>query len=96
MTRDEPNPYRPPEAGPEVPRPPGRFKPVVTFLRVIVGLWGLFILAGPTRSAPLFPSRSAEIAFKALGVVLFLVAVFPFGSPRKRTAEDRAETTEDL
>jgi hypothetical protein len=96
VPKDDHNPYLPPEAGLVVRRASGRYKPIITVARVIVALWGLFILAGPARSAPLIPSRAAEIVFKALGALLFLVAVFPFGNPRGKKIEGLAEPTEDL
>jgi hypothetical protein len=93
---DEINPYRPPEADLGTIRRPGRYRPLFTVVRVLVALWGLFILAGPPRAAPLIPSRVADIASKALGALLFLVAVFPFRKPTEAKAEAGPGETEDL
>jgi hypothetical protein len=93
---DESNPYRPPEADLGVVRRPGRYRPLFTVVRVLIALWGLFILAGPPRAAPLIPSRAAEIASKALGALLFLVAVFPFRKPSEARVEERPGAMEDL
>lgn len=96
---DERNPYRPPEAslGLEMNRPGVRFRPVVTVVRVLVALWGLFILAGPSRTVPVNPGqRQGQITAKALGALLFVVAIFPFRRPRGRKVEAVEGAPEDL
>jgi hypothetical protein len=89
------NPYRPPEAELGTRRVPGRYRPLITISRVLVGLWGLFILAGPSRTGPNPAYHHGQILAKALGAILFLVAVFPIGKHRTQ-AEPRAEVSEDL
>ena len=93
---DETNPYRPPEANLGIRRPVGRYRPVITVVRVLIALWALFILAGPPRSAPVAGSRAGEVATKALGALLFLLAVFPFQKPGGLKAEARNAEPEDL
>jgi hypothetical protein len=92
----EDNPYRPPESRPDLPRRPGWLRPVVTVIRVLVALWGLFFLAGPSRFAPNPAAPQDQVATKALGALLFVVAVFPFGKPRGEKAEARETPSEEL
>ncbi len=81
----EANPYDPPRADLGTRRSPGRYRPLITVARVLVGLWGLFILAEPSRSGPSAAYHRGQVAAKALGAVLFLAAVFPFGNPREKS-----------
>jgi hypothetical protein len=89
----EANPYDPPRSDLGRARGPARYRPLVTVARVFVGLWGLFILAGPSRNGPNVGSHGGQIVAKALGALLFLVSVFPFGPPSKKpgVAEPAAE-----
>ncbi len=87
----ETNPYRPPDAELRPRRTLGRYRPLLTISRVLVGLWGLFILAGPTRIGPTPAYHHGQILAKALGATLFLVAVFPIRRPRSRSAVEPAE-----
>ena len=89
------NPYHPPEAELGTRRDPGRYRPFLTVSRVLVGLWGLFILAGPSRTGPNPAYDQGQLVAKALGALLFLVAVFPIGKPLTK-AEPRAEISEEL
>jgi hypothetical protein len=91
----EVNPYDPPQADLGTRRRPGSFRPLVTMVRVFVGLWGLFILAGPSRTGGNTVYHQGQIAAKAGGALLFLVAVFPFGNPSKNPGGDD-QMPEDL
>ena len=93
---DETNPYRAPEADLGRRRPPGRYRPVITVVRVLIALWALFILAGPPRSEPAGPSRRGDIAVKALGALVFVLAVFPFGRRQVSPVGVGPGETEDL
>jgi hypothetical protein len=62
---------------------------------VLIGLWGLFILAGPNRDGPIPAYHNGQILAKALGAVLFLIAVFPIGK-RPTKAGTRDVIAEDL
>ena len=93
---DETNPYRPPEADLGIRRSLGRYRPVVTVARVLIALWALFILAGPPRSALADASRRGEVAAKALGALVFVLAVFPLRKPQAPRAKIRQGETEDL
>jgi hypothetical protein len=91
----EPNPYQAPESRPESVTA-GRFRwrallgPLKTLVRASVGLWGLFILAGPARVAPGPGYQGGPVLAKAFGALLFLVAIFPFGRPRGTRSEKEA------
>ena len=93
---DETNPYRPPEAALGITRDPSRYRPMATVVRVLIGLWGLFILAGPSRNGGNAAYHQGEIAGKALGAILFMIAVFPLRRPKAKSHESREELVEDL
>ena len=93
---DETNPYRAPEADLGRRRSLARYRPVVTVVRVLIALWALFILAGPPRSEPADSSRRGDIAVKALGALVFVLAVFPLGKPRDPRARVSPGEAEDL
>ena len=93
---DESNPYRPPEAELGITRDPGRYRPLATVVRVMVGLWGLFILAGPSRDGGNSAYHHGQVAVKAVGAILFMVAVFPLRRPRVKKPESSDRVVEDL
>jgi hypothetical protein len=93
---DEINPYRPPEAALGTTRDAGRYRPLATVVRVLIGLWGLFILAGPSRNGGSVAFPPGEIASKALGAILFMIAVFPLRRPKAKSRESRENLVEDL
>ena len=68
----------------------------MTVVRVLIALWALFILAGPPRSDPADGSRQGEIAAKALGALVFLLAVFPLSKPKGSRARVNPVEAEDL
>ncbi len=96
MSIDERNPYRPPEAELEINRKASRYRPLARVVRVLVGFWGLMILAGPNRDGGNAPYHQGQIAAKAVGAILFMAAVFPLRRPRVKKPESGDLVVEEL
>lgn len=90
------NPYQPPEADLGMRRPPGRYRPLLAVARILVGLWGLFILAGPSRTGHGSSLDRGQVVAKGLGALLFLGAVFPIRKSSVKKVGMGEETAEDL
>lgn len=91
----EPNPYRPPGSSPMPTKAPGRFRPVRLAARAVTVILGFALLAGPYPPAPNSASHHGQIAARALGGILILAGIVPFGWPRSR-ATAREDAPEDL
>jgi hypothetical protein len=93
---DERNPYQPPEAELGINRKASRYRPLARVVRVLVGLWGLMILAGSSRDGGTAAYHHGQVAGKAVGAILFMVAVFPLRRPRVKKPESGEVVAEEL
>lgn len=64
-------------------------------LRVLVAAFGIYLLVSPpVIVGPL--QHGAELAEKALGAVILLLAVLPYGKPRNRVVAREGHPEDEL
>ena len=57
---------------------------LILVVRVALLLVGLRLLLGPEREAPNAAFHQGQVLARAIGGLIAVLAVFPFGSPRDR------------